>query len=103
MIQEPIWENHPSSRNQTLGGKKKDDVFVDRGWLKIYTFFSGTELFKNRVDIYSFGPDPLTEHDNLTSSRIYVHDIKARSATETIFLSPEKRDQTKQFSKKGKR
>ena len=55
------------------------------------------------IYVYSFGPVPLTEHDNLTSSRIYVHDIKARSATETIFLSPEKRDQTKQFSKKGKR
>ena len=68
-----------------MGGKKKDDVFVDRGRLKIYTFFSGTELFKNRVDVYSFGPVPLTEHDNLASSRIYVHDIEAKWATETTF------------------
>ena len=45
----------------------------------------------------------LTEHNSLTSSGIYVHDIKAKSATETTFLSPEKRDQTKQFSKKGRR
>ena len=60
----------------------------------------GTELFKNRVDIYSFGPVPLTEHDNLTSSRIYVHDIEAKWATETTFLSPEKKESNKEGKKR---
>ena len=70
--------------------------------IKNLYFFSGTELFKNRVDIYSFGPVPLTEHDNLTISRIYIQDIEAKWATETIFLFPEKKGSKKQFSKKGR-